>query len=92
MILLEKIQHLENYLYQEEQNFADSFKCDIAFYFNEDFTEENQRLSFLKNLNSIQEIETFVENLTSQFVLKFYPEGETENDFIHEYLIQNYTR
>jgi hypothetical protein len=89
MKLKQKIQHLENYLYQEEQNYADSFKTDIAFYFDEDFSEENQKLSFLNNLNTLQEIETFIDNLTSKFVMKFAPEEETENDFIDNYINPN---
>ncbi|WP_395063300.1 hypothetical protein [Flavobacterium sp.] len=89
MILLDKIQHLENYLYQEEQNYADSFKSDIAFYLDEDFSEENQKLSFLNKLSTIQEIETFIDQLTSKFIMKFDPEGESENDFIDYYLNPN---
>lgn len=86
MILKDKIHHLENYLNKAEENYADSFKQDIAIYFNEDFSEENQELNFLHNLNTKEEIETFVDNLTSQFVLKFDENQESENDFIHDYL------
>lgn len=86
MIFLQKIHHLENYLNKAEENYADSFKQDIAIYFNEDFSEENQELNFLHNLNTKEEIETFVDNLTSQFVLKFDENQESENDFIHDYL------
>ncbi|WP_395043703.1 hypothetical protein [Flavobacterium sp.] len=89
MTLNQKFQHLENFLYQEEQNYADSFKTDIAFYFDEDFSEENQQLSFLNNLNSKKEIETFINNLTSKFVLKFDENQEAENDFIDNYINTN---
>lgn len=86
MIFLQKIHHLENYLNKVGENYADSFKQDVVMYFNEDFSEENQQLIFLNNLNTTEEIETFVDNLTSQFVLKFDENQESENDFIHEYL------
>lgn len=89
MKLKQKTKHLENYLHQEKENYADSFKTDIAFYFDEDFSEENQQLGFLNNLNSKKEIETFINNLTSKFVLKFDENQETENDFIHDYINTN---
>ena len=37
-------------------------------------------------MNTKEEIETFVDNLTSQFVLKFDENQESENDFIQDYL------
>lgn len=86
MTFFEKIQYLETFLNLPEQNYADSFKQDILIYFNEDFSEENQQLIFLNNFNTTEEIETFVDNLTSQFILKFDENQESENDFIHEYL------
>lgn len=89
MIFLQKIHHLENHLNKVEENYADSFKQDIALYFDEDFSEENQELNFLHKLNTTEEIETFVDNLTSQFVLKFDENQESENDFIHDYLSFN---
>lgn len=86
MTFLQKINHLEKYLNQVEENYADSFKQDIIIYFNEDFSEENQQLIFLNNLNTTEEIESLIDNLTSQFVLKFDENQESENDFIHDYL------
>lgn len=86
MIFLQKIHHLENYLNKAEENYADSFKQDIAIYFNEDFSEENQELNFLHTLNTKEEIETFIDNLTSHFVLKFDKSQESENDFFNDYL------
>lgn len=86
MTFLQKIHHLENYLNKVEQNYANSFKQDILIYFNEDFSEENQQLIFLNNLNTTEEIEALIDNLTSQFVLKFDENQESENDFIHDYL------
>jgi hypothetical protein len=86
MILLKKIEYLEQLLNQEEQNYADSFKSDIIMFFEDDFSEENSQLLFLENLNSKQEIENWIDKLTSRFVMKFDSEFETENDFIYDYL------
>jgi hypothetical protein len=44
------------------------------------------QLQFLDNLSSKQEIENWLEKLTSRFVMKFDSEFEAENDFIHNYL------
>ena len=86
MKMVTKIRHLKNYLYQKEQNYSDSFKIYIAYYFNEDFSKHNNQLSFLNSLKSEKDIENFVDNLTSKFVLKFDSESETESDFIHHFL------
>jgi hypothetical protein len=86
MTHLQKIQHLENYLSQSDGSFADGFKTDILFYFNNDFTENNQDFHFLNAINTTLEIEQKIDFILSQFVLKFNPESETENDFIHYYL------
>ena len=83
--LNEKIQHLENYLSQSNENYADSFKEDIVI-FLDDFTNQNKLLSFLNNLNSLEEIENWVDNLCSRLILKFDSEGEEINDFIYDYL------
>lgn len=55
-------------------------------FFDDDFSEENSQLQFLNNLSSKQEIENWVDKLTSRFVMKFDSEYETENDFIYNYL------
>ena len=81
-----KISHLESYLNKEEENYADSFKTDILFYFNE-FDETNPDLKFLEKLDSIEQIENWVDKLTSRIVMKFDEDGEQINDFIHEYLL-----
>lgn len=86
MTLLEKIECLEQLLNQTEENYADTFKADITMFFDDDFSEENLQLLFLGNLNSQQEIENWIEKLTSRFVMKFDSEFETENDFIYDYL------
>lgn len=83
--LNQKIQHLENYLSQSNENYADSFKEDIVI-FLDDFTNQNKLLSFLNNLNSLEEIENWVDNLCSRIILKFDSEGEEINDFIYDYL------
>ncbi|MFV8368087.1 hypothetical protein [Flavobacterium sp. LB2R40] len=61
-------------------------KADITMFFTDDFSEENSQLLFLDNLNSKQEIENWVDKLTSRFVIKFDSEFENENDFIYDYL------
>ena len=86
MTLLEKIEYLEQLLHQTEENYADTFKADITMFFDDNFSEENSQLLFLDNLNSKQEIENWVEKLTSRFVMKFDSGFETENDFIYDYL------
>ena len=83
--LNEKIQHLENYLSQANENYADSFKEDIVM-FIDDFTDQNGLLSFLNNLNSLEEIEKWADNLCSRIILKFDSEGEEINDFISDYI------
>lgn len=86
MTLLKKIEYLEQLLNQTEENYADTFKADITMFFDDNFSEENSQLLFLDTLNSKQEIEIWVEKLTSRFVIKFDSEYETENDFICDYL------
>jgi len=83
--LTKKIQYLENYLSQPNENYADSFKEDIAI-FIDDFTDQNELLSFLNNINSLEEIENWVDKLCSRIVLKFDSEGEEINDFIYDYI------
>ncbi|MDR7369506.1 hypothetical protein [Flavobacterium aquidurense] len=83
--LNKKIQHLENYLSQPNENYADSFKEDILM-FIDDFTNQNKLLSFLNNFNSLEGIENWVDNLCSRIVLKFDSEGEEINDFIYDYI------
>jgi hypothetical protein len=86
MTLLEKIECLEQLLNQKEENYADTFKADITMFFDDNFSEENSQLLFLDNLNSKQEIENWVDKLTSRFVMKFDSELESEDDFIYDYL------
>ena len=79
---LEKAQYLESYLSQKPNSYADMHKSDIAT-FIEEFVEENPLLNFLDKLSTKEEIETWVDDLTSSIVLKF-DEGIT--DFIYEYI------
>lgn len=81
----DKIQYLENYLSQPNENYADSFKEDILM-FIDDFTDQNELLLFLKNINSLEEIENWVNNLCSKIILKFDSKGEDINDFIYDYI------
>lgn len=86
MTLLEKIEYIEQLLSQTEENYADTFKADITLFFDDDFSEEKSQLQFLDNLSSKQEIENWIEKLTSRFVMKFDSGFETETDFIYDYL------
>lgn len=80
-----KISFLENCLIQAADNYADSFKTDIALFLG-DFTNHNPRLNFLNKLSTEEEIVIWVNHLTSRIVLKFDDESEQLNDFIHEYI------
>ena len=86
MTLLKKIEYIKQLLSQTEENYADTFKADITMFFDDDFSEENSQLQFLDNLSSKQEIENWIEKLTSRFVIKFNSGFETENDFTFYYL------
>jgi hypothetical protein len=77
----EKIDILKNHLSTIEDNYADSFKTDIFFYFG-DFNINDGKLNFLNNLISENEINQWVNNLTSKIVLKFNEEEEELSDFI----------
>jgi hypothetical protein len=77
----EKISILENYLLQKSDSYADSFKTDIAFFLGE-FEKQNSNLNFLNKISSIEEIENWVNNLTSKIVMKFDEENEQLTDFL----------
>lgn len=81
----EKISYFENSLSRIEENYADSFKCDIIFFFG-DFNLENPLLQFLDKLKSLNEIENWISKLTSRIVMKFDEEHEQMHDFIYDYL------
>ena len=86
MIFKRKIEILERVLNENGTTYADSFKSDIIMYFDEDFTINNCNLLFLNKINTKEEIENFINKITSDFVMKFDNESETENDFIHNYI------
>jgi hypothetical protein len=85
MLIEEKLIYLEKFLNKTEQNYADSFKSTIAIYLG-DFEPQNPNLLFLQKLNSVAEIENWVNTLTSQIVLKFEEENEQLSDFIADYI------
>lgn len=78
---LDKTTILDNYLSQNDDNYADSFKTDISIFLGE-FEIQNSNLNFLKNLSSKEEIENWVNKLTSKIVLKFNENEEQLSDFI----------
>lgn len=89
MTLPEKIQILETCLAQRPVNYRDEFKTDIYLFFNEDFSTANLLLKFLESFNEQNEIEAWVDHVTSQIVLKFDEEFEQMGDFICEFLEMN---
>jgi len=87
MTLHEKIKIFEQLLNQPKENFADNFKVDIIMFFDDDFSENNEQLIFIDKLNSIEEIQNWIDKLTSRFIMKFDADFETEDDFIYDYLV-----
>ncbi len=82
--LEQKIEFLKAYLLDIKDNYADSFKTDILFYFDEfENIEENKNVfNFLNKLNSKEEIENSIDTLTSKIVMKFNEDEEQLSDFI----------
>lgn len=87
---LEKIEILKTCLHNVEENYADSFKTEILFFFDEFEDIHSIDFSFLNNLNSREDIYLFVDNLTSKIVLKFNEEEEQLSDFIFYHLNSQY--
>lgn len=85
LTLIQKITHLESVLNLPHDNYADSFKTDILFFFDE-FDPTNPKLKFLEKLSSTIEIEQWLTKLTSRITLKFDQETEQLSDFIYDYL------
>lgn len=81
----EKIEYLGNYLSDTPHNYADSFKVDILFRL-EPLEIPNPSLGFLDQLESFEEIESWVNRLTSRIVLKFDEESEQISEFIDDYV------
>ncbi|MFN4075717.1 MAG: hypothetical protein ACK4HC_07435 [Cloacibacterium sp.] len=78
----EKIEILKEYLSEIKDNYADSFKTDIFLYFNEFEDIKTTDFKFLEELKSTEDIQTFVDNLTSKIVMKFNEDEEQLSDFI----------
>ncbi|CAM3802538.1 hypothetical protein FLGE108171_15480 [Flavobacterium gelidilacus] len=81
----EKIDYLKKNLNRIENNFADEVRSEILFFFDE-FEIKNEQLDFLKTLNLSQDIDVWVEKLTSRIILKFDFESEQINDFIYDFI------
>lgn len=81
----DKIEVLKAYLADIKDNYTDSFKTDIWFYFDafENIQEDNIKLNFLKSLKSKRDIQKWVDNLTSKIVMKYNEEEEQLSDFIY---------
>lgn len=83
--MFDKISLLETCLNQTQESYADSFKSDIAIYLG-DFEIRNSNLNFLNTLDSKEEIESWVNKLTSRIVLKYSEENEQLNDLVFDYI------
>ena len=90
MILLEKTQFLETYLNLPKENYADSFKQDVAIYFNEDFkcfimvqykTMEKEGDKFVFRLPNLQ----FTEEISRMDSIIQSLKSTNGNGFIHDY-------
>lgn len=77
-----KIKILKTYLSDIKDNYSDSFKTDIAFYFNEFEDIQKIDFKFLDRLNSQEGIHQWVDNLTSKIVMKFDENEEQLSEFI----------
>ncbi|MGI6319645.1 MAG: hypothetical protein ACOXZK_01455 [Bacteroidales bacterium] len=88
----QKIMFLKDYLVDIKGNYADSFKTDILFYFDEfeDIENNKNNFDFLIQLNSKEEIHNFVDYLTSKIVLKYNEKEDQLSDFIF-YTINSYS-
>ncbi|MCP4055683.1 MAG: hypothetical protein GY739_22105 [Mesoflavibacter sp.] len=80
--LEDKIEILKTYLYDIKGNYADSFKTDILFYFDEFEDIQNTCFKFLNKLNSKEDIHILIDNLTSKIINKFNEDEEQLSDFI----------
>lgn len=79
----QKIQALKNCLEDVGDSYADSFKTDILFYFN-DFDPADQKLAFLHDLDFEEEIVGWVNRITSLIVMKYEEEEEGLGEFVWE--------
>ena len=80
----DKIDLLKKYLLIEE-TYADSFKYDIMIWLGE-LTPENSNLTFLKTLVNEEDINKWVDKLTSRIVLKYDEEFDQLSDLISDYV------
>lgn len=78
----DKVEMLKGYLDEIKDNYADTFKTDILFYFNEFEDIQNTNLSFLNTLHTEKDIHQWVDNLTSKIVMIFSADEEQLSDFI----------
>lgn len=89
MTLTEKIRVLKSYLNESPNNYRDSFKPGISLFFNDDFSDDNPLFDFLNHFQNNSDIESWVDLVTSQIVLKFDEDVETLGDFIGEFIEYN---
>jgi len=85
LTLKEKISYLEQILNKIDGSFTDEIKSDLIIFFDA-FVIENEQLQFLNCLNSFEEIDNWMEKLTSRIIMKFDSESEQINDFIYDFI------
>ena len=77
----QKIDYLKLYLSLKNDNYGDTVKEDIYFYY---FDLENFNFNFLKKLETKKEIETKIEFIVSKFILNKHQDNL--NNILNEYL------
>ena len=80
--LNQKSEHLEFYLNQKNNNYADLIKEEIVFLF---FDSAKYDLSFLKNLHTKADIEKRIDFIVSKSILHEHEDGIQQ--IIEEYLL-----
>lgn len=78
----DKIEVLNTYLLDIKDSYANSFKTDIFFYFNEFEDIHSVDFKFIHELNSKEEIYNWIDSLTSKIVMKFNENEGQLSEFI----------
>lgn len=81
----DKMSYLENYLTKSQCNYADIYRTDILIYLG-GFEQHNDNLKLLNRLKTTEEIEYFIDKLTSRIIMKYDQENEELGDFIFDFI------
>ncbi len=77
-----KIFYLKQILSAKAEHYADNYKTDILFFFD-DFSESNPFFGFLNKINTKEEINQWVDKLTSRIVM--HEEDDLVSEIISDY-------